>query len=1198
MSALGKIAKVGAVAGVAAFAAAVAVGAEELKQQAAVSAQTATVLRNLGRRTDVTAGQVEGLATALQAQTGAADDQVQAASNMILRFGLVTKSGKAAEDQLRQMTTTALDLSVATGKNLTSSTMALGRALADPTKAAGALRRAGVVLTESQKDQIKSMVESGRVGQAQAKVLELVESRVKGSAKAFGQSIPGQVERAKRAFEDFSENALVALAPAVSKILPPLVSVLDAIAPVVAEFASGIGDAITALSNDAGIRSFAAAVRDLAIGGFRLVLAAGQALLPIVSGIASVLGGLAGVIQSNAAAMLLFSSAVGALVAAGAAAYIQKLVRSFVELAAVQRAITGFSALSTAITGLAPAVSVLAGGLSKTSAASVGLAPGLTAAAAGMSRFGAAGSIAKTALSGIGTSLMAAAGGPIGVATLAVGALVGGVVALASGMFSGKSANEVYADTLRNVANAASATRSAISGVRSAVIDAARAELDLKDATARRAEAAIRVSQAEAQFGPRSAQAAQARRDLARAELDVASARDRSISAQNRQTSSLDTLRNRLSVLPGKMREYTQGIRDQMAAQSRALMFGQVTRAEYDKMSATLNKKLNAPKELASVQKEARETAGALKGVTGPAAKAARDALEKVANFKVGKGGDIGPLKKLVDQATAKLDALKKKTSGTKGQTDSNLKGIGAGAAGSVSGNMAAIFSAVQTTGQDIIDEARRIHEEASAELAQTGKRSVPVVPSIRNNLRAAAGAVETGGREMVRRAKNAHEDASKILARVGAGVKSVLNSGTKKQDSARNQKFGEVFRNAAPNISSRLSADTFARDKGTSGNNGIRLVKSKFSDLQGELDGALKAIDTRLDGALKSIETNLNDQGNAIEKALQGALVDNLDAIIPAYADRIRSIKAQSDVLKGLESSLTAEEEALKNFDAAGAASDLSSRISDAQAKLQEARDYGSAADVAAAEKELGDAQRAQQRANLEASAAESRRLRDEDIATKRAQMEADAEWVRTKIATDAENARIAQQQQAEADRVATQAIYEARRLEMEAELARMEAQFARIPALLKANNPQARKELKAIKDSFAKFGYGAGDVFVEELGNALDGMGAVISKKLAKQIKPYLELNSPAKAGPLSELDKWFVPFSDTLLGGIDMREAEKTADGIASMLSPSGSISGAAKGGTVVNVTVNGNEFSAREFARKLQPELDRIISYSGV
>lgn len=42
----------------------------------------------------------------------------------------------------------------------------------------------------------------------------------------------------------------------------------------------------------------------------------------------------------------------------------------------------------------------------------------------------------------------------------------------------------------------------------------------------------------------------------------------------------------------------------------------------------------------------------------------------------------------------------------------------------------------------------------------------------------------------------------------------------------------------------------------------------------------------------------------------------------------------------------------------------------------------------------------------------------------------------------------------------------------------------------------------------------------------------------------------------------------------------------------------INGRGGGTTVVNVTVNGNEFSAREFARKLKPELDRVVGFGTV
>lgn len=1201
MSALGKVAKAGALAGVAGLTAAVVVGANELREQAAVSAQTATVLRNLGKTTTVTTKQVEGLASAIQSQTGAQDDQVQATSNTILRFGLIKKTGSAAEAELRRMTMTALDLSVATGKNLTSSTLALGRALADPERASGALRRAGVVLTAQQKEQIKTMAESGDVAGAQARVLELVESRVKGSALAYGKTIPGQVDKARRAFEDFSEGMIAAVAPAATKILPPLLSIMKALGPVIEEFGSALGTALTKIVNDQGIREFATTVKDVLVSGLRLAVSIGNAVLPVFSAIGSVLAGLVGIVKDNAAAMLLFSAALGAIVVSAAAGAVGKLAQDFVKLAAVQKSMVAFSAMGPMISGLGTAVSVLAGNFSKVSAASVGLAPGLTAAAGGVSRFATAGNVAKSALSTLGPSLLALAGGPVGAVILGVGALVGGVVALASGMFSGESASEAYARAMDEVKTASDGARGAIEGVRGAVITQAQASLALKEANRQVATAARELAAAEASGDPNRIRVA--RENLTRAELSAASAKDQLISSNRAQAQSFETLRGKISALPGSIASQNAAYKAMLPSLALGARANGEIAKQFAKVRAEYAQNLKSPKALADVKRDALQSADALKNVHTPAAKAARDALLELGNAKVGKGGSIAGLQGLVDNAVAKLDALNQKSGAAKTKTTSNLKGVGSGAANSVSGNMTGVFSAVQTIGQQIIDETERIKREANANLADTGKKSSPpVVGFVRANMENITATVATGGKKIANAARRATTRANAELAPIGGKVDAILGgaavaaakrreAGTAKGSEARSNakssretaesnagslrsKFSGMFSEAASRITSKLSSDSFQRFG--PGPNDIRLVKSKFSNLQTELDGAMKTIDLRIES-----------QGNAIEKAMKGALVENLDQIMPQFAARVRSLKTKADELSALEKSLTPAEDALRKFDAAAQAADLGSAISDAQAKLQEARNYGSADDVVAAEKALAEAQRASARAELQKTAEQERTDRDALIETKRAELEADATTLRADVAA-----------QAELDRVQQQAIFEARRLEMEAELARMEAQFARIPALLRSKNPEARKELLALKKQFGDYGYGAGDMFVDELTQAMNGMGPRIGRKLAREIKPYLELNSPAKVGPLSELDEWFVPFGETLMGGIDMREAERTADGIASMLRPSGSISSGRSGGTVVNVTVSGNEFSAREFARKLQPELDRIISYSGV
>jgi hypothetical protein len=114
---------------------------------------------------------------------------------------------------------------------------------------------------------------------------------------------------------------------------------------------------------------------------------------------------------------------------------------------------------------------------------------------------------------------------------------------------------------------------------------------------------------------------------------------------------------------------------------------------------------------------------------------------------------------------------------------------------------------------------------------------------------------------------------------------------------------------------------------------------------------------------------------------------------------------------------------------------------------------------------------------------------------------------------------------------------------------------------------------------------------------------LGTTIAKTLAHEIQPYLQMHSPAEKGPLSTIDTWFNGFVPALLSGLDTDAAAAAGDNIASLLAPDqmGAFSGGGAGGrgaTVVNITVSGNEFSARDFARKLKPELDRIVGFSVV
>lgn len=200
------------------LAAAVATGTREMLEQEAVAAQTAARIKSTGAAANVTAKQIEAMASAQQAQTGIADDQIQAMQNLLLTFTNVRNEAGRGNDVFNQATRATLDLSVAFGKDLNSSAVLVGKALNDPINGLTALGRVGVQFTKDQKDQIKTLVESGRVMDAQKIILRELARETGGAAKAAGDTTQGQLNRIKRAWEDVSEGLMRAFLPIFSKI--------------------------------------------------------------------------------------------------------------------------------------------------------------------------------------------------------------------------------------------------------------------------------------------------------------------------------------------------------------------------------------------------------------------------------------------------------------------------------------------------------------------------------------------------------------------------------------------------------------------------------------------------------------------------------------------------------------------------------------------------------------------------------------------------------------------------------------------------------------------------------------------------------------------------------------------------------------------------------------------------------------------
>lgn len=217
---------VGATAGIAAAAFAInkigdAIGGSfrEFSEQAKVAAQTNAAIKSTGGVANVTAQQVDRLATRISNLSGIDDEAVQAGENLLLTFKNVRNEVGKGNAIFDRATRSAVNLSVAGFGSIDTTSKQLGKALNDPARGLTALGRAGVTFTAQAKAQIKALVESNRLLDAQKIILSEVETQVGGSAKALGQTLPGQINRLRETFRNLGGELVGSVAPAFTTAL-------------------------------------------------------------------------------------------------------------------------------------------------------------------------------------------------------------------------------------------------------------------------------------------------------------------------------------------------------------------------------------------------------------------------------------------------------------------------------------------------------------------------------------------------------------------------------------------------------------------------------------------------------------------------------------------------------------------------------------------------------------------------------------------------------------------------------------------------------------------------------------------------------------------------------------------------------------------------------------------------------------------
>jgi len=202
--------------------------------------QIATSMGLFGEQTQVVTNRLVDLANEQARLTGVNQNTIKESQALLLTFKDIASSADEVGGAFDRATQLTLDMASAGFGSVTDNAKQLGKALNDPIAGLTALRRSGIQFTEAQQDQIRTLVESGEVLEAQNMILEEIENQVGGTAEATANG----TDKMKVAFSQASESIGLALLPVMEKLVEIIVPLADFIAEnteLILALAAGIG---------------------------------------------------------------------------------------------------------------------------------------------------------------------------------------------------------------------------------------------------------------------------------------------------------------------------------------------------------------------------------------------------------------------------------------------------------------------------------------------------------------------------------------------------------------------------------------------------------------------------------------------------------------------------------------------------------------------------------------------------------------------------------------------------------------------------------------------------------------------------------------------------------------------------------------------------------------------------------------------
>jgi hypothetical protein len=204
-----------------------AVGAVRAAEEAEVADNR---LRNIvtsmglfGTQTETVTQRLFEFADATELATAVDGDLIRSTQAKLLTFKNLAITADEVGGAMDRATLAAIDLAAAGFGEAEQNAVQLGKALQDPIKGITALARAGVTFTEQEKEKIATLVESGKILEAQDMILSAIETQVGGTAAATATGS----QKMTVAFNMMADEIGKVLLPLVETLVPIMVGFFD-----------------------------------------------------------------------------------------------------------------------------------------------------------------------------------------------------------------------------------------------------------------------------------------------------------------------------------------------------------------------------------------------------------------------------------------------------------------------------------------------------------------------------------------------------------------------------------------------------------------------------------------------------------------------------------------------------------------------------------------------------------------------------------------------------------------------------------------------------------------------------------------------------------------------------------------------------------------------------------------------------------